>query len=512
MRNVKSRFYGNGGDHRRIYLVAPRHPRSFWSMQGTVDLMGAKTLMPNSALATLMALTPQDVNVEYVLCDENVSEVDFNMPCDLVAVTGATLHSDRIKELCAGFRSRGIPVALGGTYSSINPELCKGFADYQFIGEAEYTWPEFLRHWKNDHPLPLYIQKTYVNMKDSPAPDWSLIKIGDYLNMSIQTSRGCPNRCDFCDVIQYVGNKYRTKSHEQIIREIRNAHALGARTVFFSDDNFLGNKRFTRELLRHIIEWNKLQSRPLSFSTQITLQAGDDDGLCRMFADARFSVLFLGVETVREASLKEVKKYHNMTRDMRERINRISKHGIVPFLGLIVGFDHDDISVFDELYDLIDDTGSPIAGVSLLNAPRNTPLYKRLEKQGRLIGDDFSGEWQFHTNIIPKQMDRELMLKNYRELYRRIYDPASFNRRINKWLKQVNYFSDLYDNRKFDVKQISNMLKIVMFLIFRADPALRSVFIKNIIETWKINPALMKRAFTLLAQYRHFYDFMMDME
>ncbi|MGA3083553.1 MAG: hypothetical protein ABSE95_02015 [Thermodesulfobacteriota bacterium] len=139
MRNVKSKYYGTGGDHRRIYLVAPHHPKSFWSMQGTVDLMGTKTLMPNSALATLMALTPRDVKVEYILGDENISKVDFNLPCDLAAVTGATLHSERIKELCTGFRRSGIPVALGGTYSSINPEQCKGLADYLFIGEAEYT-------------------------------------------------------------------------------------------------------------------------------------------------------------------------------------------------------------------------------------------------------------------------------------------------------------------------------------------------------------------------------------
>jgi hypothetical protein len=223
-------------------------------------------------------------------------------------------------------------------------------------------------------------------------------------------------------------------------------------------------------------------------------------------------VLFLGVETVREESLKEVNKLHNLNRDIRERIKRISAYGIVPFLGLIVGFDHDDLSVFDELYDLIDGTASPIAGISLLNAPRNTPLFKRLEKEGRLVGDDFSGEWQFHTNIIPKQMDRELLLEKYRELYKRIYNPASFNRRINQWLCQVNYFTDLYHNRRGDVRQIVNVIKIIIFLLFKADPALRSVFLKNIKETWKMNHLLMRRAFTLLAQYRHFYDFMMELD
>jgi len=114
--------YGKGDAIPRIYLIAPRHQKSFWSMQGTVELLGAKTLMPNAALATLMALTPDDVNVEYVLCDENVSEIDWDMPCDLVAVTGSTLHSKRIQELCQLFIQRGVPVALGGTYASINAD------------------------------------------------------------------------------------------------------------------------------------------------------------------------------------------------------------------------------------------------------------------------------------------------------------------------------------------------------------------------------------------------------
>ena len=144
---MKTKCYGSGDHFKRIYLIAPKHPENFWSMQGTVSILGAKTLMPNAALATLMALTPPDVNVEYILCDENVSKLDWNMPCDLVAVTGATLHTKRIHELCMGFRQRGVNVALGGTYASINHDQCEDLADYLFIGEAEYTWPEFLHEW-----------------------------------------------------------------------------------------------------------------------------------------------------------------------------------------------------------------------------------------------------------------------------------------------------------------------------------------------------------------------------
>ena len=507
MARFRVRRYGKGGNCIRIYLVAPRHPESFWSLQGTVKLFGAKTLMPNAALPTLMALTPEDVSVEYVLCDENISKIKWDVPCDLVAVTGSTLHARRIREICGAFRSRGVPVALGGPYASINQDQCQDLADYLFIGEAEYTWPKFLRRLAKSNADPVYAQETYIDMKDSPPPDWSLIKPGDYLNMCVQTSRGCPNRCDFCDVIQYVGRRYRTKSVEQILREVQNVYDLGARTVFFSDDNFLGNKAFTTNLLSELIKWNTAQTRPLSFSSQITVQVADDGELLRKFADARFSVLFLGVETVRKQCLEEVHKVQNLKQEIRERVGRISRYGIVPFIGLIVGFDNDDALVFDELYQFISDTCSPIVGISLLNAPRHTPLYERLDKEGRLVGKDFSGEWQLYTNIIPKQMSREELKTRYWDLFQKIYDPKLFESRLEGWLKQVEYFSTLYVNRKTDLKQFLNFIMMLKYFLFQACPDVRSLFFRNLRRTWHLNPKLLRRTFTLLGQYRHFYDF-----
>ena len=502
--------YGTAEHAKRIYLLAPKHPVNFWSMQGTADILGAKTLMPNSALSTLMALTPDDVTVEYILGDENVAPIDFSLPCDLVAITGATLHTRRIHELCRIFGERGVPIALGGTYASIDPDACACLADYLFVGEAEYTWPKFLRQWSTGQAEKVYRQATYIDLKDSPAPDWSLIKARDYVNFNVQTSRGCPHQCDFCDVIQYMGREYRTKTIDQILQEVRNAHGAGARTLFFSDDNFLGNKRFTKDLLTRLLAWNTAQTRPLSFSTQITVQVADDVGLLKLFSDCKFSVLFLGVETVREESLKEVHKSHNLKYNIYERMKRISRFGIVPFLGLIVGFDHDDKTVFGDLEGFIKDTYSPIAGISLLNAPRRTPLYKRMQAEGRLVGDDFSGEWQLYTNIIPKQMKREELLTLYRNLFEKIYDPVAFESRLVEWLKHVEYVNTGYPNKKFDFNQIKFASRIFKHFLFQEDREVRSLFFRALKKTWQINPKLMRRFFTLITQYIHFYHFVKD--
>ncbi len=507
MKRTTYRHYGSKMDFKRIYLVAPRHPDNFWSMQGTADVLGAKTLMPNAALATLMALTPDGVNIRYGLADENVGEIDFDYPCDLVVITGGTLHAGRISELCEQFKKKGRQVALGGTYASIEHDRCEGLADYLFIGEAEYTWPTFLKQWTTGTPQKVYHQEKYIEMKDSPPPDWSLINSGDYININIQTSRGCPNKCDFCDVIQYVGRRYRTKSIEQILVELQNALDIGARTVFFSDDNFLGNKKFTRELLGRVIEWNVKQTRPLSFSTQITVQVADDDELLKMFADARFSVLFLGVETVRKESLAEVHKSQNMDRDIFERIRRISRYGIVPFIGLIVGFDNDDEKVFDDLEDFLIKTASPIAGISLLNAPRHTPLYKRLQQENRLTDNSFAGEWQLQTNVIPKQMSPERLHSLYWELFQKIYKPEFFEDRFLEWLQNVDYFSTIYVNKKADPKQMFFGIRIFKYFILNADPDVRTLFFRMLKKTWQLNPKLVRRFFTVITQYTHFHSF-----
>jgi radical SAM superfamily enzyme YgiQ (UPF0313 family) len=502
---ASTKKYGPGPEYKKIYLISPRQPNSFWSMQGTVDALGAKTLMPNPALATLMALTPEDVSVEYVLCDENVRDIDYGFDCHLAAVTGSSLHADTIHRTCREFRKRGVPVALGGTYASIEPDRCEDLADYHFIGEAEFTWPQFLREWTQDRAQAVYEQQDYIDMKESPLPDWSLVDVDDYVSMPTQTSRGCPNRCEFCDVIQYLGKKHRVKSVDQVMAEVKNAHALGARSVFFTDDNFYGNKAYTRKLVTELVRWNSQQELPLTFSTQITIQIADDEELVKLLADAKFSVLFIGVESVRKESLKEVKKQQNLQKDIYQRLRTISKYGLVPFLGLIVGFDNDDASIFDELFAFLHRADIPITGIGLLNAPRATPLYQRLKNEGRII--DSGGDWQLATNIVPKNFTGEELLIGCWELFYKVYDPQNFEKRLTSWLTRIDYFSDIYTNRKFDRKQARSGYRMFKYFLFKCDWPVRSLFFRMMKKTWQLDPRLMKRLFTTMAQYAHFYEF-----
>ena len=489
-----------------IYLVSPKNPDNFWTMQSSVDAVGVKTLMPNAALATLVSLTPEDVSITYRYCDENVSRIDFTMDCDLVALTGYTLHAHRIEEIYKEFHTRGVPVALGGSFATLNVARAGTMCDYLFKGEAEYTWPRFLHDWTGGSAESLYEQNGFVDLNESPPPDWSFVKGKDYLYFSVQTSRGCPNNCDFCDAIRLVGRKYRHKNIDQIMTEIQNAYDAGAETVFFSEDNFIVNKNFTKTLLRQIISWNTKQRRPLSFSCQATVQVGYDEEILGLLADARFSVMFLGVESVRRECLEEVNKGQMSRYDPRYSVTNISRYGIIPFIGLIVGFDHDDENTFDEIKTFLDETGSPIASISVLNAPEGTTLYNRMKEQDRII-EDFAGLWHFSTNIVPRAMTMKELSLRHRSLFRDLYRPDNFEKRVITWMSHIEYFTTLYRDSSTTWSKIKKFFPILKYYLLHEPGDAVSLFFRLLKRSWRINPRLIKKTITVMSQYCHYRDF-----
>ena len=492
---------------KRIYLINPQCPENFWAMQGAIDIAGKhKTLMPNAALLTLIALTPSDLDIEYIFCDENVDHIQWNIECDLVGVTGYTLQFERMQEICRRFRERGVAVAVGGIYATIDPKAVATLVDYLFIGEAEYTWPRFLREWTAGKAEPIYQQQDFIDMADSPAPDLSYIRARNYLHFSVQTSRGCPNNCDFCDVVRVIGRKYRSKPIAHIMREVKNAQAAGAETVFFSDDNFYVNHTFTTDLLTEIIAWNRTLSRPLSFSTQATVKIGADEDILKLLADARFSVIFIGLETTKKECLNEVNKGQMSKYDPYEVIPRLSSYGIVPFIGMIVGFDHDTPEVFADVEKYLDATASPIASISVLNAPKNTPLYERMKNENRLV-EDFRGFWHLTTNIIPKSMTMEELYSGHKNLFKRIYEPEYFQRRIIAWLTGISYFTELYSTRRKTLRRLPLIVRILFHFNFKVPTAVRRMFWHVLREAWRINPRLISRTISILVQYWHYYEF-----
>jgi radical SAM superfamily enzyme YgiQ (UPF0313 family) len=421
----------------RLLLINPRAPESFWSFRWAIDqvLPGKRTVNPPLGLATLAALCPPSWEIEIV--DENVEPIPFAPQADLIGICGMGVQFPRQRELLTLFRERGYYVVAGGSYASLCPELYAELADTVVAGEAEYIWPKFCADFEVGTPQRLYHETGEVSLHDSPPPRFDLLKLDRYLMVSLQFSRGCPFRCEFCDIIVMFGRKPRTKAIPQILAELDLLRAHGVRNVFFVDDNFIGNKPQARELLRAIGDYQREHQYTFRFGTEASLNLAQDEELMRLFREANFQWVFIGIESPDEESLKETLKLQNTREDMMVSLHRIYSNAIDIFAGFIIGFDHDTVSTFGRQHDFIRNSGIQVAMVGLLTALPRTPLYKRLEADGRLLDGEASDNTRLWTNVVPKGMTMEEMRTGYQELYRRLLSDRGIADRIRAKLQHL---------------------------------------------------------------------------
>jgi radical SAM superfamily enzyme YgiQ (UPF0313 family) len=423
----------------RLLLINPRFPDSFWSFRWAVNeiLPGRRSVNPPLGLATLAALCPPHWQITIV--DENVEPIPLEPDVDLVGVCGMGVQFQRQSELLAYYRGRGLFVVAGGSYASLCPEKYAQRADVVIAGEAEYVWPQFCKDFAAGIPEALYKETGTVELPDSPVPRFDLLKLDLYSGASLQFSRGCPFRCEFCDIIVMFGRRPRVKSMEQVGRELDALRAQGVKRVFFVDDNLIGNRPQAKALLHFLKDYQARHNYQFGFGTEASLNLATDDELLRLFREANFSWVFIGIETPDEASLKETKKTQNMGGNMLENLYRVYASGIDVLAGFIVGFDNDTLDTFDVQYDFIMASGIQSAMIGLLHALPRTPLYERLEKEGRLREEDTTCDnTRVGTNIVPKQMPYEEMVVRYQALYRRLLKDANIATRMNNKLRHMN--------------------------------------------------------------------------
>src|SRR3990170_2720239 len=337
----------------KIYLVAPKNPESFWTFDRILPSLNKRCVFPNLSLPTVAGLTPPEH--EIVLCDENVEAIDFDTDADIVGVTGYVVHKKRIFEILDEFKRRGKFVVVGGPFATLCPEELQGRADVIFVGEAEYTWQRFLRDYETGRWEAEYRQDEKPSMHDSPAPRFDLLKVDRYRTMTIQFARGCPFNCEFCDIIVMYGRRPRTKSVPQVLAEVAAVHRLGIPNIFVVDDNFIGNKKEAKELLKALAEWQADHRHPIEFMTEVSLNVAQDDELLSLMKEAHFTTIFVGIESPRTASLEETGKTQNTRGDILTSVHRIQAAGTEVMAGMIVGFDSDDPSIFAGEFRFIQD-------------------------------------------------------------------------------------------------------------------------------------------------------------
>jgi radical SAM superfamily enzyme YgiQ (UPF0313 family) len=415
-----------------IVIINPRFDISFWGLEHCMPLFGKRANLPVACLGLLAALVPDHHDV--TLVDENVEDIDFDRlgRADLVCLTGMSIQGRRLIQILEEVRARGVMTAVGGPMATVEPESLEGLADVLFVGEADETWPAFLREWEQGTHKARYDQAEKTDITTLPLPRTELLKTERYMFGSMQISRGCPFTCEFCDIIVTFGRRPRLKTSEQVIAELESFRDAGFKIVFVVDDNLIGNKKAIKPILRDIIQWQQERAYPLTLFTEASLDLAEDDELMELMALANFQSVFIGIETPNEESLRETKKLQNVRPNagtLLDRVHRIQDHGIDVWCGMIVGFDHDDISIFGVMPKFLEEARISAALIGMLHAIPTTPLYDRLKKDGRLNSDEDSDI--FGTNVVPLGMSREELRDGFIRVMQTCYAADSYFTRLD---------------------------------------------------------------------------------
>jgi radical SAM superfamily enzyme YgiQ (UPF0313 family) len=406
-------------------------------MQYGLRLVGKRAALPPLGLITVAALLPRQWNLRLV--DLNVEDLrdDDLQWADTVLTGGLLIQTESMKEIIARAAARGLPVAVGGPAPTASPEL---FAEASVVvrGEAEGRTEELVRALARTSGERLVIEAPAVfpDMTKVPVPRFDLLDLSQYASLSVQFSRGCPFKCEFCDVIEIFGRTPRVKTPPQVMAELEAIRHLGYRgTVFFVDDNFIGNKAAVKRLLPILTEYQRSHGRPFDLYTEASVNLAGDPELLAEMAEAGFSSVFVGIETPSKKALEEVGKVQNVGVDLSDAIDRITRSGLEVMGGFIVGFDTDDEKVFALQREFLARQPMPLAMVGILNALPGTALWRRLEAEGRLCersnGDQFS-----RPNFVPAMAERTL-LKGYTRLMEWLYSPKAYYRRCEAYQRRA---------------------------------------------------------------------------
>ena len=419
---------------RRVLCVFPAYTPSFGTFQHAFPLMGrVRAFMPPQGLLLIAAYMPQSWPVRFV--DENIAAAtpeDFAW-ADVVMVSGMHIQKPQITDICARAHAAGKVAALGGPSVSSAPEMYPEF-DYLHVGELGDATDELvsLLDASVARPPAQVMLKTQdrVGLEQFPLPAYDMIPLARYLIGSLQFSSGCPYRCEFCDIPGLYGRQPRLKSPEQLTGELEAMLSQPARptVIYFVDDNFIGNKKAARDMLHHLLAWQKQHHYPFSFACEATLNLAKQTEILALMHQAGFCEVFVGIETPEADALKGMKKDQNLMVPLLESVATLNSYGLEVTAGMIIGLDTDKPDTDQHIVDFIDQSNIPILTLNLLQALPKTPLWDRLATAGRLVNDPM-----LESNVRFLRPHDEVVA-SWRRCVTHAYDPK---RLFTRYMHQV---------------------------------------------------------------------------
>jgi radical SAM superfamily enzyme YgiQ (UPF0313 family) len=422
----------------RIALIIPKNStadgKSFYDFEFySKFLLSRRYLSYILAIPTLLATTPNKHEIR--VFDENIEDIDFGWQPDLVGITVRTMFATRAYAISEMYRKRGAKTVLGGIHVSMCPDEALEHCDTVVSGEAENTWPTVLQHAEEGRLERFYKADRSTNLKAFPMPKRSSLSIDRYFSHMIQTTRGCPFKCEFCSVHAFNGQNIRSKTVAQVVQEIMDINQANAKykrkqAIFFVDDNIVADKSLARELFL------ALKPHNINWMCQAPISISREDELLKLMKDSGCGAIFIGFESISKENLASMHKKMNQKYDFSDAIKTIQSHGILVHGSFIVGYDRDSEDTFQELIDFIQESNLLMPLINILTPFPGTKLFARLEEEGRLLHKDWNQYDTKHVVFMPASMPPEDLLAGFKKIVRSIYSYDSI-------LKKLRHYWDI---------------------------------------------------------------------
>ncbi|MFH1478256.1 MAG: radical SAM protein [Candidatus Omnitrophota bacterium] len=425
----------------KLALISPKGKISnnpafidFWNSSKDIDFYRNHFTGSSSGLLIMASLTPKDWEID--LIDENLEDINFDKDYDLIGLGSMTQQATRAYEIADKFRKKGSKVVMGGIHATVLFEEAKEHVDSVVIGEGEEIWPNVLSDFIDNKLKPYYKSESFFDLTKSPIPRYDLLDPNKYKTIWIQTTRGCPIDCEFCCASNVYGSKFRYKTVNQIVKELEKIKSIWGRKALinFADDNMFVNKKFSSELIAEI---KRLKIR---WFAQTDISVSDDEDFLTLLKDSGCAILFVGFESLNYDNFKTMNKSNKKAKyfkDYSKIIAKIQRHGIGIMGSFIVGFDGDDVSVFDKTANFIIENDLFATQATVLTPLPGTRLQKRLSKENRLIVSKWDNYTFTNVNFKPNKMSISELEKGLLNIYKKVY-----SREVT--LKKTQYFRKIY--------------------------------------------------------------------
>ena len=474
-----------------LLLIKPRQKLNHYSTQIEIArLMGKRTNSVPLALPLLAALTPAHYKVRIV--DEDIAAAPKSFKPDIVGITLITSNSQRGYDLADKYRAMGAKVVLGGPYPSFSVEEGLEHADAIVVGEAENSWPRLLKDFENDNLQSVYKNEGFVDYSTSVVPRWDLVPTNKMQSVNIQASRGCPFMCEFCLTTHLFGRNVRRRQIDDVVNEIKQ---LPRKNILFVDENFTINKKYAKAMCQ------ALKPLQINWMCQSSVDVADDEELLREMSEAGCNYVIIGFESLKADSLQQSQKHQNKPQDYNNIIEKIQKFGIHVYASFIIGFDQDTLEDFEIFKSFIEQSSLPVFTLSLLGTTSGMDLYKRLEKEGRLLKNL---EKHFFVGVYPvikyKNFDNKTLFDKFLETTDYLYSYAQIRKRTIRMLEK-GYFSREKNNRAVTKMQKIRTTFILLYTHLITGDKEKRAFFKDIIFLIKRKKVAISEAASILLMF-----------